>query len=211
MAGFPKDVYYMYQSEWTDKPVLHLLPHWNWKKGQLIDIWAYFSQADEVELFLNNKSLGLKQKKNGKMHVSWKVPFQPGTLKVISRRNGKEILTKQVVTAGKPARVRLTADRTSLKAATDDLAFVHVSIEDAQGNLVPTASNEISFNVAGEGFLAGVDNGFQASLTSLKANRKEAYNGKCLAIIQSKDRLGTIHLKANAVGLEEAELTLMVE
>lgn len=211
LAGFPKDVYYMYQSEWTDKPVLHLLPHWNWKKGQLIDVWAYFSQADEVELFLNNKSLGLKQKKDGEMHVSWKVPFQPGTLKVISRRNGNEILAKQVVTAGKPARVRLTADRTSLKAATDDLAFVHVSIEDAQGNLVPTASNEISFNVVGEGFIAGVDNGFQASLTSLKANKKEAYNGKCLAIIQSKDRAGTIHLKANAVGLEGAELTLMVE
>lgn len=104
LAGIPKDVYYMYQSEWTDTPVLHLFPHWNWKKGETVDVWAYYNQADEVELFLNGESLGVKSKPDDAFHVCWRVPFTPGTLKAVSRRDGKEVLTREIRTAGEPAR-----------------------------------------------------------------------------------------------------------
>lgn len=211
LAGFPKDVYYMYQSEWTAKPVLHLLPHWNWKDGQVVDVWAYYSQADEVELFLNGKSLGIKQKKNGEMHVSWKVPFQAGVLNVVSKKNGQTVLVKEVQTAGKPEKIQLKVDKSTLRSGADDLAFVTVDIVDKQGNLVPTAMNELRFDVNGAGFVAGVDNGFQADLSSLKASIKQAYNGKCLAIIQAKDIAGDIVLKVSAKGLEGAALKLTVK
>lgn len=210
LAGFPKDVYYMYQSEWTDQPVLHLLPHWNWQSGQEINVWAYFSQADEVELFLNNQSLGVRRKQANDLHVSWKVPFQPGVLKAVSRKDGREVLTQEISTAGKPARIHLSVDKNLLNKGIRDLAFITATLLDAQGNPVPTANNEIVFNVKGNGFIAGIDNGFQADLSSLKGNHKRAYNGKCLAIIEAKDRAGEIVLKASAEGLEGAELKLEV-
>ncbi len=92
LAGFPKDIYYMYQSEWTDKDVLHVFPHWNWQKGQTIDVWAYYNNADEVELYLNGRSLGKSDKKGDDLHVMWRVKYEPGTLKAISRKDGKEVL-----------------------------------------------------------------------------------------------------------------------
>ncbi|MCL4638674.1 MULTISPECIES: beta-galactosidase GalB [Olivibacter] len=210
LAGFPKDVYYMYQSEWTDKPVLHLLPHWNWQAGQTIDVWAYFNQADEVELFLNGQSLGTRRKQGDDIHVSWKVPFQPGTLKAVSSINGKEVLVKEIKTASTPASIRLTVDKNKLRAGINDLAFVTVDIMDDKGNPVPIADNEIVFDIQGPGFIAGLDNGFQADLSSLKGNRKRAYNGKCLAIIQAKANTGEIILKASAKGLKGAALKLKV-
>lgn len=108
LAGFPKDVYYMYKSEWTDEPVLHIFPHWNWKVGEPVDIWAYYNNADEVELYLNGKSLGVQQKTDSTYHVSWRVPFTPGTLRAVSRLGGKEVLVKEIHTAGEPARLVLT-------------------------------------------------------------------------------------------------------
>lgn len=104
LCGFPKDAFYMYQSEWTDKPMLHIFPHWNWKAGETVDVWAYYNNADEVELFLNDKSLGTKKKEGDAIHVFWRVPFQPGVLKAVSRKAGKEVLTKTVSTAGAPAK-----------------------------------------------------------------------------------------------------------
>jgi beta-galactosidase len=92
LAGFSKDVYYMYQSEWTNKPVLHLLPHWNWETGKTIDVWAYYNNADEVELYLNGKSLGIRKKAGDDLHVMWRVKYEPGTLKAVSRKNGKTVL-----------------------------------------------------------------------------------------------------------------------
>ncbi|MEH6306890.1 glycoside hydrolase family 2 TIM barrel-domain containing protein [Olivibacter sp. CPCC 100613] len=210
LAGFPKDVYYMYQSEWTDQPVLHLLPHWNWHSGQTIDVWAYYNQADEVELFLNGRSLGTRKKQGDDIHVSWKVPFQRGELKAVSRKNGKEVLSKEIKTASKPARIQLTVDKNKLRAGINDLAFVSATIVDADGNTAPMADDEIVFDIRGRGFIAGVDNGFQADLSPLKGNRKRAYNGKCLAIIQAKTATGEIILKASAKGLEGAELKLEV-
>ena len=98
LAGFPKDVYYLYQSEWTDKPVLHIFPHWTWKPGQLIDVWAYYNNADEVELFLNGKSLGTRSKDTGNLHIMWRVPFEPGSLKAVSKKKGKVVLAKEIRT-----------------------------------------------------------------------------------------------------------------
>jgi len=111
LAGLPKDVYYMYQAEWTNKPVLHLLPHWNWTKGDSVDVWAYYNQADEVELFLNGKSLGKRSKSANSVHVTWKVPFEPGILKAISTKNKKIVHEAETKTAGDPYQVVLTAEK----------------------------------------------------------------------------------------------------
>src|SRR5205814_986584 len=116
LAGFPKDVYYMYQSVWTNQPVLHIFPHWNWKPGDTVDVWAYYNNADEVELFLNDKSQGVRKKQADEYHVMWRLPYVPGTLKAVSRKNGKTVLTKTIRTAGAAARISLQADRSSIKA-----------------------------------------------------------------------------------------------
>lgn len=216
LAGFPKDSYYLYQSEWTNKPVLHILPHWNWPINGLyagtqektIDVWVYYNQADEVELFLNGKSLGKRSKQNDELHVEWKVDYEQGTLKAISRKGGKEIAVKEIKTAGKPAKIELIADRKNLKADGTDLSFVTVRITDEAGNLVPNADNLVQFNIEGEGFIAGVDNGFQASLEPFKANYRKAYHGLCLAIVQAKVKAGAIKLTVTAEGLKEAKIVI---
>ena len=120
----------MYQSEWTNKPVLHIFPHWNWAPGKTIDIWAYYNNADEVELFLNDKSLGVKKKTGDDLHLMWRLKFEPGTLKAISRKNGKIVLTKEIHTAGAPAKIELIADRKNIKADGNDLSFITVKILD---------------------------------------------------------------------------------
>ncbi|UOQ51129.1 beta-galactosidase GalB [Hymenobacter cellulosivorans] len=208
LAGFPKDAYYLYQSEWTTQPVLHLLPHWNWRPGQTVDVWAYFSQADEVELLLNGKSLGVKRKQPHDLHVQWQVPYAPGTLQAVSRRGGKPVLTRTIHTAGPAATIELSADRSRLTADGLDLSFVTVRVLDAQGNLVPDAANQVKFSLSGPATLAGVDNGYQASLEPFKADSRKAYNGMCLAILQTTEQAGTITLQAMAEGLQPVSITL---
>lgn len=208
LAGFPKDVYYMYQSEWTKKPMLHIFPHWNWTSGQTVDVWAYYNNADEVELFLNNRSLGIKKKEDDAVHVMWRVPFEPGVLKAISRKNGRVILSKQIATAGKPAKIELTADRRSIKANGKDLSFITVRILDKDNNLVPDADHLVKFSIRGEGIIAGTDNGYQASLESFKTPQRKCWKGMALAIIQSTEKKGNITLKASVEGLPPSVLTL---
>jgi len=208
LAGFPKDSYYMYQSEWTNKPVLHILPHWNWEKGKSVEVWAYYNNADEVELYLNGKSLGKKSKHGEDLHVQWNVNFEPGTLKAVSRKNGKEVLVREVKTAGKPAKLELIADRKNIKADGSDLSFVTVRVLDAAGNVVPNADNLVNFKVSGNGFIAGVDNGFQASLEPFKANYRKAFHGLCLAILQATEKTGTIKLTASSAGLSSSSITI---
>ncbi|WP_158827500.1 glycoside hydrolase family 2 TIM barrel-domain containing protein [Mucilaginibacter lacusdianchii] len=207
LAGFPKDVYYMYQSEWTNKPVLHLLPHWNWNAGDTVDVWAYYNNADEVELFLNGKSLGIRKKQADDLHVSWKVKYESGTLKAISRKNGKEVLVRNLHTAGKPARILLTADRKAIRADNEDLSFVNVSIVDKDGNVVPDADNLVNFIVKG-GKLAGVDNGSPVSMESFRASNRKAFHGLCLAILQASAKASTIELTATAAGLPASKITI---
>jgi beta-galactosidase len=210
LAGFPKDAFYMYQSEWTDKPVLHIFPHWNWKKGDTIDVWAY-TNYEQVELFLNDQSLGAKQKSADDLHLSWRVPFVPGVLKAIAVKEGKEPLVRQVRTAGEPAAILLQPDRSHIKADGIDLSFVTVKIVDAQGVLVPSADNLVTFEVQGPATIAGVDNGLQTSLEPFKANYRKAFNGLCLAVVQAAEQPGKILIKATSDNLKQAEVEIVTQ
>lgn len=208
LAGFPKDIYYMYQSEWTNKDVLHIFPHWNWKEGQTIDIWAYFNNADEVELFLNGLSLGKKAKEEDVYHVFWRVPFQKGTLKAVSYKDGKEVLTREVKTTGDPVSIKLTADRQTIKADGKDLSFITVEALDAEGNPVPVADNLINFTIEGDGFIAGTDNGDPTDPNSLKKPSRKLFSGKALAVVQSHKKAGKIILKATSSNLKQASIEI---
>lgn len=208
LAGFPKDIYYMYQSEWTNKDVLHIFPHWNWKEGQTVDIWAYFNNADEVELFLNGLSLGKKAKEKDVYHVFWRVPFQKGTLKAVSYKDGKEVLTREVKTTGDPFSIRLTADRQTIKADGKDLSFITVEALDAEGNPVPVADNLINFTIEGDGFIAGTDNGDPTDPNSLKKPSRKLFSGKALAVVQSHKKAGKIILKATSSNLKQASIEI---
>lgn len=207
LAGFPKDVYYMYQSEWTKKDVLHIFPHWNWKEGQTVDIWAY-TNADEVELFLNGKSLGVKKKQGDELHLMWRVPFTPGTLRAVSRKNGHDVMVQEVKTAGAPAKLVVTPDHSEIKADGSDLSFVTVDVVDDQGTLVPEAENLVNFKIEGPGTIVGVANGNPVSHESPKAPMRKAFHGKCLVVVQSTDQPGTIKLTATSEGLPEAVVEL---
>lgn len=201
LAGFPKDAYYMYQSEWTDKPVLHVFPHWNWNEGESVDVWAY-TNCEEVELFLNGKSLGTKKKSGDDLCLTWRLSFSPGTLTAIGRSGGKDILTREVKTAGAPAKIALEADRNIIHADGKDLSFITVIVLDQNGTLLPRADNLINFEIKGEGIIAGVDNGCQTSHEPFKAKYRKAFNGLCLVVIQSTEKAGEITLKATSDGLE---------
>ncbi|HWB90990.1 MAG TPA: glycoside hydrolase family 2 TIM barrel-domain containing protein, partial [Puia sp.] len=210
LAGFPKDIYYMYQSEWTAEPVLHVFPDWNGRAGRPIDIWAYYNQADEVELYLNGRSLGVRRKEGDELHVEWKaVPFQPGELKAVSRKDGKVVLTRTLHSAGAAAALELKADRGELKADGSDLSFLTIRMVDANGNAVPHAANLVHVTVSGAGMLAGMDNGYQADLESFRGPEHKAYNGLCLAIIRTKKTSGPIHIRVSCPGLRPAEMDLV--
>ena len=221
LAGFPKDRYYLYQSQWTQKPMVHLLPHWNWagREGQNIPVMAY-SNAEEVELFLNGESLGRKKRfsdlwempvgqnvsADGKFLTRyrriWQVPYQPGVLKAVAYQDGKQVAVEQVATAGPPAKLRLTPDRTAIHADGDDLSFITVRVEDKDGNLCPLADNLVHFEVGGAGTIRAVDNGNAASEEPFQAGHRKAFNGLALLIVQSKAGLaGRIRVTARAEGL----------
>lgn len=205
LAGFPKDVYYLYQSEWhPEKKVLHLFPHWNWAPGQDIDMWAYYNNADEVELFVNGESQGVRTKGKDDFHVVWRVKYEPGVVKVVSRKDGKTVLEKEIHTVGEPAQIRLTADRNEIKSDGRDLSFVTVEVLDKDGNLCPNADNQIMFDVQGAGFIAGVDNGSPVSMEKFKADHRKAFYGKCLVVVQSDGKSGGIKLTATSEGLKTA-------
>ena len=163
LCGFPKDIYYYLQSVWINKPVLHIFPHWNWQgqDQQKINVWVY-SNCDEVELFLNSKSLGRKTLER-LSHLEWEVPYTPGTLSGHGYKSGKEVITGKLETTGKPSVIRLIPDRDLITADGKDVAIITVQVEDNRGRIVPTADNEILFNIAGTGKITGVGNGDPAS------------------------------------------------
>jgi beta-galactosidase len=206
LAGFPKDAYYMYQSEWTKKPVLHILPHWNWKDGQKIDIWA-FTNCDSVELFLNNKSMGVKKKTGDQLHLMWRLVYKSGIVKATGWK-GKEVLSAEIKTAGTPSKIELVPDRRVITADGRDLSFVTVRILDDKGTLVPDADNLVHFKISGAGKIVGVDNGLETDLDSFKADYRKAFNGLALVVIQSTDKAGKIDLSAISDGLKESGVTI---
>ena len=207
LAGFPKDVYYLYQSEWTEKDVLHLFPHWNWEEGQEVDMWCYYNNADEVELFVNGQSQGVRSKTEDVLHASWRVVYRPGAVEVVARKDGKEVDRREIRTAGEPAKIVLKTDVYGESAQDDALAFVSVEIHDAEGNLCPWADNLVEFELDGESaFIAGVDNGSPVSMERFKDSKRKAFYGKCLVVLQA-DKPGKTVLKAVSEGLEPASVT----
>jgi beta-galactosidase len=230
-CGFKKDGFYFYQSQWTAKPMLHLFPHWNWKgkEGQFIPV-ACYTNCDTVELFLNGKSVGLKgyafprlgmegrygnspararvPRTTNDLHLEWDVPYEPGTLKAVGTKDGKVVSTLEVSTTGEPSAVRLAVDRAQISADRRDVAHITVQITDAQGRMVPIADHEVAFIVEGEGKLIGLDNGDPQSHEDYKATRRKAFNGMCLAIVQSTGKSGRIQVTATSPGLQSAKLTI---
>jgi beta-galactosidase len=209
LAGFPKDAYWFYQSEWTDKPVLHVFPHWNWTPGQPVDVWAY-TNCDEVELFLNGVSLGKKSKGHDDMYLMWRVGFEKGTILGVGYKDGKEIMSREVKTAGEPAAIVLSADRTEIRADGSDLSFITVTVVDSDNIPVPHADNLIKFDVSGAGSIAGVDNGLQTSMESFKADHRKAFNGKCLLVVRAGKEDGDINVSAASDGLTSAATVIKV-
>jgi beta-galactosidase len=228
LAGFPKDRYYLYQSVWTHEPMIHVLPHWNWKgrEGQEIPVMVY-SNAEEVELSLNGQSLGRKKtfdatvelpvgpnvsetrKFQSKYRLLWQVPYQPGALTATAYSRGKVVARDEVDTAGPPARIRLIADRSVIAADGDDLSFVTVRIEDQAGHLCPTADNLVSFKVTGAGKIAAVDNGNAATIEPFHADHRKAFNGLALLIVRSKlHEIGPTQVNATGTGLAPARIAL---
>jgi beta-galactosidase len=221
LAGFPKDRYYLYQSVWTKKPMVHVLPHWNWKEGQTIPVMAY-TNSDEVELFVNGKSLGRKKRFSepvkipvgpnasqdrtfsSKYRLEWQVPYQPGSLKAVAYQGGKQVAVDEIRTAGAPARVKLIPDRATIQADGDDLSFITVRIEDKDGNLCPMSDNLVKFTVTGAGSIRAVDNGNAATIEPFHADRRKAFSGMALLIVSSqKAQAGRIHVTAASEGLAE--------
>lgn len=210
ICGFPKDNFFYYQAMWGDKPMVHILPHWNWagKEGKPIDVWVY-TNGTSVELSLNGKSLGKKDvPKYG--HASWNVPYQPGWLIATSYRNGKVIAREQVATTGAPAAIRLRSSVLSLAADGEAVSPVEVEIVDAKGRVVPTASNLVTFKVTGAG-VVGVGNGDPSSHEPDKATRRHAFNGLCMALVGGGIRPGRIIVTATSPGLRSASIILTGE
>lgn len=209
LAGFPKDAFYFYQSEWTSQTVLHLFPHWNWLRGQDVDLWCYYNNADEVELFINGKSQGVRRKADDHQYrVQWRVKFEPGTAKVVSRKNGKIVATQINYTAGAPDHIRLTPDRKEMSADGKSLTFVTIEILDKDGHLCPNAMNQIFFSTEGNVRIEGVDNGAQWSLERYKDNKRRALYGKCLVVLRSGKSPGKATLTARGVDLKDAKITI---
>lgn len=213
IAGFPKDSYYLYKSIFTKDTVLHILPHWNWKPGQKIDVHVYFNNADVVELYLNGKLLGKKSKQGDDLFVRFNgITFKPGTLKAISKRNGKKVKEEIIRTAGAPYQLVAEADRSIISSGGEDLSFVKISVLDKNGNLVPYANNKLHFQISGDGTIAATDNGYEADLEPY--NNKEyrnAYNGLALAIIRSGQKSGELNLNITSDGLKGTSVKVRVE
>ena len=206
-CGFPKDAYWYYKSWWGTDPVLHVFPHWNWKgkEGEVIPVWVH-SNCDEVELFLNGKSLG-KQKMEPNSHLEWEVPYAPGKLEAKGSYKGTPMHTV-VETTGVPAGIALAPDRVELTADGADLAWVGVSIIDDEGRVVPTASNLVNFSLTGPAKVLGVGNGDPACHEDVKASKRSAFNGLCMVLVQTTDEAGEIVLTAESEGLTPISVTL---
>ncbi|HZP18397.1 MAG TPA: beta-galactosidase GalB, partial [Terriglobales bacterium] len=210
LAGFPKDRFYLYQSQWTTTPMVHILPHWNWAghEGQPIPVMAY-TNAEEVELFLNGKSLGKKKRFSEpfdipvganvssdrrfttKYRLRWDVPYEPGSLKAVAYSNGKQVAQQEIRTAGAPARVVLVPDRAVIRADGEDLSFVTARVEDKDGNLCPMADNLLHFKVTGAGKIEAVDNGNAATVEPFQADQRSAFSGLALLIVRPGKSAGS--------------------
>ena len=242
-AGIPKNDYYFYQSQWVDldqHPMVHILPHWNWEihksYQQVVDKYGdipvrVYSNAGSVELFLNGKSHGRKTFKekwtsdgrkyqegegSGQLYLEWRLPYQPGELHAVAYDSQGQIVAEdRVVTAGKPAKIGLHAEKTQLKPDGQDLLYLYFDVLDKSGNWVPTASNQLHFEIEGLARIVGVDNGRQASRERYKAQKngrfkRKAFHGRGVLLVQSLEQAGLVRVKASARGLEPASFDILV-
>lgn len=231
LVGFPKDRYFMYQSQWTTEPMVHVLPHWNLANvmEETIPVMAY-TNAEQVELFINGISQGIKTKGIDKADIPidfkrweelgqknyqspyrlrWDVKYQPGELKVVAYTKGKVVAEKVINTASKPAQLELIPDRKIITADGEDLSYITVNVLDKNGNFVPNAVNLINFEVTGQGEIAAVGNGDSATLAPFQANYRHAFSGKAMLIIRSKrGQAGNINIVAKSKGLESSSVVI---
>jgi len=212
LAGFKKDRFYIYQARWRPElPMAHILPHWNWpeRAGQVTPVHVYTS-GDEAELFLNGRSLGRKKKEQYQYRLRWDdVKYEPGELRVVAYKNGKQWAEDVMKTTGPASKLTMKADRPTIRADGQDLTFVTVTIADKNGLLVPRSKNRIRFELAGPGEIVGVDNGDATSFESFQSKARNAYNGLCMVIVRAKaGQAGAIKLKAQSDGLAGAEIVI---
>jgi beta-galactosidase len=231
-CGFKKDGFYFYQSQWTDEPVLHVFPHWNWlgKEGQIVPVTC-FTNCDTVELLVNGRSYGVKGfvfprlgmedrygnypararviRTTADLHLTWDALYEPGSLKAVGTKDGKIVATAEIFTTSQPASIGLSADRESIVADHRDVAHLTLQILDDKARVVPTADNEVTVEIEGAGSLLGADNGDPASHEDYKSNRRKAFNGMCLAIVQSTGKPGQIRVTASSPALKSASVTVV--
>jgi beta-galactosidase len=229
LCGFAKDRFYLYQSQWMNKPMVHILPHWSWPglEGHGVPVWCY-SNADSVELFLNGKSLGQQRMGQGQLqkfvidehvdpktkkrhtteiqtgwlHLAWDVPYQAGVLKAVARRGDQIVASDEVASTTAPAKIALEVDHRRIAADGQDLAFVTVRVLDAAGRLCPNADNLVHFDLSGPASLAGVGNGNPISHEDFQTPERKAFHGLCLAIVKAGREPGTVRLGASSAGLK---------
>jgi beta-galactosidase len=213
LAGFPKDRFYLYQSHWRPElPMAHILPHWNWKErlDSITPVHVYTS-GDEAELFLNGKSLGRKARKVGQdFRLVWdSVKYQPGVVKVVTYKNGKQWATDEVKTTRAAAKLNLTADRNTIASDGVDLAYITVKVVDQAGLTVPRTHPLIKFEIEGDGEIVATDNGDATSFVPFQSHEREAFNGLALVIVKARKGLkGTFKVKAVSNGLASGELSV---
>ncbi len=207
-CGFPKDSFYYYKSWWTNEPVLHLFPHWNWEgmEGKTISVWVY-SNLDKVELLHNGQSLGTREMKKDR-HVAWVVKYAPGAIEARGYKGDKVVMTEKRETTGAPAKLVLRADRQEVSADGEDVAMFAVEVKDSHDRVVPITENEVTFKISGEGKLIGTGNGDPTDHAPDKGTARKAFCGYCMAVVQSTRKAGEIKVEATSPGLASATATI---
>jgi beta-galactosidase len=222
LAGFKKDRFYLYQSRWRpDLPIAHILPHWNWPEraglqdaagaGVPTPVHVYTS-GDEGELFLNGRSLGRKKLGAEEYRLRWDdVVYEPGTLRVVTYRNGKQWAVAETRTAGAATQLALTPDRREIRADGRDLVFVTLAVQDKDGRTVPRANDQVRFAIQGPGQIVATDNGDPTSFESFQSPDRRTFNGLALAIVRAtRGAQGTIRVSASAQGFRSASTDIRV-
>lgn len=215
LAGFKKDRFYLYQAKWRPEyPMAHILPHWTWpeRDGEITPVHVY-SSGDEAELFLNDKSLGRKSKDKFEYRFRWDdVKYEPGELRVVAYKDGKQWATDSVKTAGSPTKLVLAADRAAIKRNGNDLSFVTLTIADQDGQIVPRSMNLVHFEVSGAGEIVATDNGNPTDMTAFPSHDRQAFNGLALVIVRAdRGQKGSIFVTAKSEGLQDARCTISTE
>jgi beta-galactosidase len=212
LAGFKKDRFYLYQSRWRpDYPMVHILPHWNWPEriGEITPVHV-FTSGDEVELFLNGKSLGRKKKGEREYRLRWDdVIYQPGELKAVAYKN-RQIWAEEIVkTTGEAAQLTLLPDRQMIKANGTDLSFITVQVSDDDGRMVPRTNNLIEFEIEGPGIIVATDNGDPTDMMAFSSLSRHAFNGLALVIVRAQSgNPGAIRVTAKSAGLPDASVVI---